>query len=215
MHSLVTIPAIRSYGSLYREWPFMRVIFTCAAVICWVLVAAVPAAAHVELTAASPGQDETVMVPVAEVRLEFSGALTLGGDHAVGVFGPGEQRFDDGQIVEVSDRAISTAVGALPEPGLYTVRWLVIGADGHAIEGSYTFTYSGPVASPSPTAAQPTPSPSAEPTPSASEPAPEPSPVTAQPSASEGSSLLLPIAGFLAGGALVAVVLARRRRDQG
>lgn len=184
---------------------------TVAVTVVALLALAGPATAHVELGSASPAENETVTTPLTEVRLEFTGPLTPGGDHAVGVFGPGDVRVDDGQTTETSERAITTGVGALPEAGPYTVQWLVIGADGHVIEGIYTFAYEGPVASPSPS---PEPSPAASVEPS-EEPQPQPSSsATAQPTSDEDGAggtvpLALGLMGVAAAGA--AVVVLRRR----
>lgn len=190
-----------------------RLAFITVAAAGWLLALPGPAAAHVELVAASPAEDETVSAPLSEVRLEFTGALKPGGDHAIGVFGPDEQRFDGGQIVEVSDRVVTTTAAPLPQPGPYTVRWLVIGEDGHAIEGSYTFTYAGPVPVPS-ASGEPSASEPSEPS-QPSEPAPEPSPISAQPASDDegGGTPVLPVAAAVGVVAVGAGVLAWRRRN--
>lgn len=185
----------------------LRIVLVAVAVVASLAVAG-PVAAHVGLAAASPAENETVTTPLAEVRLEFSGPLTAGGDHAIGVFGPGETRVDDGQTVEVSDRVVSTPVGAPTEAGAYSVRWLVIGADGHTIEGTYSFTYAGPVPSPSAEPSSPEP---AEPTATPVEPVP--SPLTAQPTSSGGGGfplLAVVLIGGVAAGAIAVVALRRR-----
>lgn len=134
-----------------------RVLLVVPGVLALLMLLAGPAAAHVELSAASPEEGETVTEALSEVRLEFSGPLQAGGDHAVGLFDPAGERVDDGGTVEVSDRVLTVEVGPLEDAGEYTVQHLVIAADGHPYEGSYTFTYDGPLAEPATPDPDPTP----------------------------------------------------------
>jgi copper resistance protein C len=112
------------------------------------LLVAGPAFAHVELRSATPAQGVTVTETLSEVRLEFTGELQAGGDHAVGLFDPSGERVDVGGPVEASDRVLTAAVGPLERSGEYTVRWMIIAADGHTQEDAYTFTFDGPLAAP-------------------------------------------------------------------
>lgn len=115
------------------------VLAVIAAALVW---SAGPAWAHVELVATTPASGATVPAPPDGVSLEFSGPLSPGADHAIGVFDPGGNRVDDGATVEETDRVIVTGVGAT-EPGTYSVRWLIIAGDGDTQEGEYTFTVEG------------------------------------------------------------------------
>lgn len=110
-----------------------------------VVLPAAPALAHISLAEAEPAEGATVADMPAAVALTFDGALAAGGDHAVGLFAPDGVQVHDGQTIELTDRSVQVGVGELPDVGAYTVRWLVVGADGHTIEGDYTFTYDGPV----------------------------------------------------------------------
>lgn len=184
----------------------------------WLLALTGPAAAHVGLAAAAPAENETVTSAPTEVRLEFSGPLEAGGEHAIGVFGPGEQRVDGGAVTELSDRAVSTTIGDPPEPGAYTVRWLVVGADGHPIEGTYAFTYAAAVVvpSPPPTTAAPSPEPAPSPSPSVTaSPEPEPSPQMTEPAATEGGVTPAPLAAAVAAVAVVGLGAVYLRRRNG
>ncbi len=188
-----------------------------------------PALAHVALRASTPAAGATVTEPPAAVELQFDGPLLAGGDHAVGLFDPAGGRVDDDRTVEVSDRAVRVGVGALTAAGTYTVRWLVVSGDGDPIEGTYSFTYDGPVAAtqapvvptPEPAAsggaseraadAAGSASPGAE---GAASPSPEadPSEVTAEPMAArDGLGPVLPAAVGLLAVLGVAAVLLRRR----
>ncbi len=193
-----------------------------ATVLAGLLALAGPAAAHTELAAAEPAADATVTAPPARVRLDFTGPLLADGDHAVGLFGPDGARVDDGTAVLVGDRSVEVGVAPLAVAGPHTVRYLVLAADGHALEGEYAFTYTGPVAFPSPSpSASPSPSPSlspaAAPEPSAASTAAPPSPAdvaAATPPGARGPgggptvALVLPLA--LAAAALGIVALRRR-----
>ncbi|CAN5504009.1 hypothetical protein BH23ACT7_BH23ACT7_09330 [soil metagenome] len=110
------------------------------------LVPAGPARAHVELELAAPAPGEVVTEAFARVTLTFSGALLEGGEHAVGLFGPDERELDDLSTVTESDRVLSTGVASPPAEGTYTMRWRIFAADGDQQDGSYSFTYAGPVA---------------------------------------------------------------------
>lgn len=179
------------------------------------LLPAAPAAAHVELSAATPGEGATVTEPVTGVTLEFSGALDPAGDHAVGLFAPDGTRVDRDATVAVSERAVTVEVGELPEAGDYTVRYLVVAADGHALEGEYGFTYAGPVAAPAPAPAG-----TAEPTDEAPSPAqagpgsPQPTPGESPAAGGEGGAgAALPIVAALGILAVGAGLLAWRHRN--
>jgi len=189
-------------------------------VLAGLLVLGGPAGAHTELSAAEPEADSTVTAPPARVRLDFSGPLQADGDHALGLFGPDGARVDDGTAVLVGDRSVEVGVAPLAGAGVHTVRYLVVAGDGHALEGEYTFTYAGPVASPSPP-------PSTSPSPSAArtaEPAPPVGPTTAPPSpaaaaaptpAGEWGPARIPAAAValpVIGVAAAALALAARRR---
>lgn len=91
--------------------------------------------AHNALTGSVPGDGQTVSAPPA-VRLEFNGAVSLlrlsliGADGEVDIgFAP---RADAAALHEV-------ALPALAE-GRYVVDWTVLGADGHRISKSFSFT---------------------------------------------------------------------------
>ncbi len=198
------------------------------------LVPAGPARAHVELEQAAPAPGEVVTEAFARVTLTFSGALLEGGEHAVGLFGPDERELDDLSTVTESDRVLSTGVASLPAEGTYTVRWRIFAADGDQQDGSYSFTYAGPVAaeteSAAPTVTEPLTEPTgtaAEPTPTAAEPSPTPTEPTAastvstptgeatpQPveSSSDGPGIALAAIAGLAVVAVAGALLARRRR---
>ena len=100
----------------------------------------VPSAhAHSELVLALPAPGERLEVPPAEIRLTFS--EVVGEETAVLLFGEGFQQIG-GLVTEVEPRNPRQVFVPLPEgleAGVYTVQWTAVSADGHQIEGSYSF----------------------------------------------------------------------------
>ncbi len=120
----------------------------------WVVVPAAPAAAHTELKSTAPAAKSTVSKPVTEVTLTFTGLVKKPGT-TVAVSGPDQTSYSAGDA-EVLDRTITQKVDPLAV-GLITVAWRTVAADGHPMQGSFTFT--NRAAPPTPSAV---PSPSAE-----------------------------------------------------
>lgn len=96
------------------------------------------ALAHTSLTGASPGQGEVLEVPPEQLHLMFSGTVEPSLS-TVEVTGP------DGQPVAAEIQPASDGgnmlMAVLPEldNGTYEVAYRVVSADGHPVEGSYTF----------------------------------------------------------------------------
>lgn len=200
------------------------------------LVPAAPAFAHARLISSDPpvngvldAAPDTVLLTFSEpVETEF-GQLQ--------VAGPNGQRLDEAPP-SADGPEVRVPIGAPTTPGIYTVAYRVISADGHPIEGSFTFELTEaavaaaappePTPTPEPTAtaepeptqeeteAEPTEEPSDEPTPAttAEETTPEPTEVADEDAGEEsGGAPLVPIAVVAllvlgVGGALLA-----RRRD--
>ncbi|MFG1922569.1 copper resistance protein CopC [Cryptosporangium sp. NPDC048952] len=166
------------------------------------MLGAQPAKAHSNLAGSSPKADSTVTAAPKQVTLTF-GEVIRGNFSTVVVTGPDGVRYGDGKASAV-DKTLSQPVKPLVA-GKYTVAWRVVSADGHPIQGVFTFTADLPAApSPSPT----------EPAPNVSEPAPSQSPAAATEPTDDGSS---PLPWVIAGVAAVlalagATLLARRRR---
>ncbi|SDG74484.1 copper resistance CopC family protein [Klenkia brasiliensis] len=174
------------------------------------LLGAGSAAAHSGLSSTAPAEGATVTDPLAAVVLTFSG--TVRGPDVV-VTGP-----DGAPVGTAAATADGSAVTAPVTPtatGAHTVTWAVTSADGHRLEGSYVFTYAGPVPTtqaPTTTRAPVTPSvaPSAAPSPA------EPSEAAAT-APEDGPNLLVRVVPVLLGLAVVGAVvwLVRRRQASG
>lgn len=92
--------------------------------------------AHTGLEKAAPGEGETVKDDVRNIDLIFDTNIESSSTFDV--------RDQTGKVIKPSDIRVKgkTLSGILEEPlppGEYTVHWRIIGADGHPVEGSYSF----------------------------------------------------------------------------
>jgi copper transport protein len=134
---------------------------------------AFPAHPHVGVQGTAPAAGDTLDAGPAELRIRFTGrveaaltVLTLGRD--------GTHLAAGGRMVEGSEGREYLLVLAAPlEPGTYTVQWRTAGADGHPLQGSWSFVVRGPASdSAAALPADPSPGPAAPP-PAAPEAAPD------------------------------------------
>ncbi|MCM3630146.1 copper resistance protein CopC [Paenibacillus glycanilyticus] len=113
------------------------------------------ASAHSKVSESTPAKDETLTASPAEISLTFNTGIEKLSQFKL--------LDESGEQIPTGDISVknSTMNGAVTEPlknGVYTVKWTIIGADGHAVDGEYAFTVKAaeesPVesASPSPTA---------------------------------------------------------------
>ncbi|MFE9655818.1 copper resistance protein CopC [Micromonospora sp. NPDC006431] len=172
------------------------------------LAPATPAAAHNSLQAANPAQDARLSTPPTQITLKFLQKLDPA--FTTIVLSDASQRK-----VPTSEPAVTAATGrvTISQPlstGTYTVAYRVVSADGHPVQGSYSFTVAAPAAS--------TAAPTASAAPGVAAPAAAASPAAASPAASsrrsDGSGPILLVAGGVTVAVVVAgvVVLRRRRR---
>jgi copper resistance protein C len=113
-----------------------------------VLLPAAPASAHDRLTGSNPAANSTVTSAIDAVTLTFSVPVKQQST-TVAVTGPDAVNKANGPARSV-DKNVLQAVGPLPT-GVITVAWRTVSADGHAIEGRFTFTNAAaPPVAPSP-----------------------------------------------------------------
>ncbi len=126
---------------------FWRILLAGALVA---LLVPAAASAHVNLVKSKPVTQSRVDQPPTEVRLTFNGPVTISAN-AIRVLAPdgtlvsGPARTEDGRHVVVAP------VSGLVDGKGYTVRWRVVGEDGHSPAGVFTFGVG--VAAPEPTGA--------------------------------------------------------------
>ena len=103
--------------------------------------------AHAELVGAEPAPGTVVADSPQEIRLTFSEPVAAGS--RVALFTPDFQGIA-GVESRVEAQAPEQVVAAVPdlEPGVYTVQWTAVSADGHEISGSYAFSVGVPFVEP-------------------------------------------------------------------
>lgn len=178
------------------------------------------AMAHSKLEIAVPAQDATVTTSPQLIDLTFNTKVEKLSNFKL-LNAAGEQIATDKAIVDGTKMS-----GAITEPltnGIYTVKWTIIGADGHSVEGDYSFSVEAPAptvtpstepdASPNPTQTT-DPSESADPsvTPNPLESTSPPTPnVNADTDKTSTNYMAAIIIGVIIIGA-AAVLLSRRRK---
>lgn len=122
-----------------------RILLICLAAL-WLLPSV--AFAHSKLENAVPGQDATITVSPERIELTFNTKIENLSNFKI-VNAAGEEL--EKEKVEVEGMTMSGAVPAPLPNGIYTVKWAIIGADGHSVEGDYSFTVEAPAATETPT----------------------------------------------------------------
>jgi len=122
----------------------MRKFVSLLLVSCLSVLAIPSSSAHVTIIASFPVQFANVNPIPTEVWIEFSGELqTLDGEAVNSL----EVVDSTGIAVNyedpiISGGRISTKISGQSAPGVFTVKYRVVGDDGHVIEGDYTFNAS-------------------------------------------------------------------------
>lgn len=111
--------------------------------LCIILMLVLPAQAfaHSKLTVSSPEKDAVVDLSPALIMMEFNTDIASLSTFVL--------ENDQGETVPVEQinvegpRLTGVPVNVL-DNGLYNVKWTIIGADGHTVEGTYAFTVNAP-----------------------------------------------------------------------
>jgi copper transport protein len=120
------------------------------AVFATALVVPGSALAHVTLVSSEPVTQSRVDTPPTEVRLRFNGPVTIT-SNAVRVLAPDGRVLSGAPRTEDSGYVVVAPVSGIVTGQGYTVRWRVIGSDGHSPAGVFTFGVG--IAAPPPTEA--------------------------------------------------------------
>lgn len=106
------------------------------------LLGAAPAQAHNSLVSTSPAEGETITEDPGTVSLTLTGEPQGGDGVTTSIIEvtAGDGHASSSGEVTVDGATISTDV-SLEHEDDYTVEWRTVSADGHPIEGSYSFTY--------------------------------------------------------------------------
>lgn len=128
----------------------MRRALAVLAVFAAALVAPGSAFAHVTLVSSEPVTQSRVDTPPSEIRLRFNGPVTIT-SNAVRVLAPDGTVLSGTPRTEDRGYVVVAPVSGLVDGQGYTVRWRVIGSDGHSPAGVFTFGVG--IAAPPPTEA--------------------------------------------------------------
>jgi copper transport protein len=112
------------------------------------LIVPAAASAHVTLVGSEPVTQSRVDVPPTEVRLTFNGPVTIS-PNAIRVLAPDGTLVSGPARTEGGGHVVVAPVSGLVDGRGYTVRWRVIGSDGHSPAGVFTFGVG--IAAPAPT----------------------------------------------------------------
>lgn len=104
------------------------------------LLAAAPAWAHARLTAAVPAADSTGISP-KEITLTFNEAIKLVDCKLTGADGKDVAGVG---VPKAEGKALKIPVTATLPGGKYTVNYRIAGDDGHAMNGTMSFTVANP-----------------------------------------------------------------------
>lgn len=102
------------------------------------LVLPASAFGHAVLTGASPATQSRLLEAPTEVALEFNQAVTVSA-RSIEVIGADGSVVSGEARAEEDGRLVVASVSGLARGSSYTVRWHVVGRDGHSPAGVYTF----------------------------------------------------------------------------
>ena len=120
----------------------MKKLVSSMSALALAVIIATPALGHTHLTETNPADGATVTKAITELTLNFDGEVGEGSFI--------ELTSSSGEEIDVPTIEIDemNMVATLAEPlanNTYTVDWSIISADGHPLQGSYTFTVDAPV----------------------------------------------------------------------
>ena len=120
----------------------MKSIFTVTAAVLLAMSISTSAFAHSHIGGSNPADGDVVTEPLKEIVLEFDGKIEQGSFIDV--------KTTEGKVIKLQDIIIGdgTLTGTVAEPlpnDEYQVNWSIISADGHPLEGEFSFTVNAPV----------------------------------------------------------------------
>ncbi|MDN4643886.1 copper resistance CopC family protein [Arthrobacter sp. PsM3] len=173
---------------------------------------AVPAQAHDSLASTSPADGQTLTANPGKVTITLTKPPTTGiaGANIIKVTAPDGHTASSGDIT-VDGATISTAAD-IDHPGKHTVDWRAVSADGHPIEGTFSFTYAPAETGTTAPSALATPA-TGTPEPAGPGAAAQPAEPAAQKAAADMTGWLIAAGALIIGlaGALVYVMTSRKK----
>lgn len=95
--------------------------------------------AHTGLTSSSPADGDHITEDIHEIALEFNSKIET--TSTVKVFDDNKEEIIVSNT-EVDDNVMTAGFMSPLDKGTYKVEWKIIGADGHPIQGNYSFVVS-------------------------------------------------------------------------
>ncbi len=133
----VTTPRMRAGGGFSRRRPHI-LRWLAPLLVAVGLLAAPAASAHPYLVAATPQGGTVASKTPSSIQLAFTEGLVIKGC-SITVTGQSGKKAKVGRITAaLGGDAMSAPVSGLSE-GIYTVKWVAYGSDGHTVEGSFEF----------------------------------------------------------------------------
>ena len=118
---------------------------TTASATMLALTVSTTAFAHSHLGGSTPADGDIVTAPLEEIVLNFDGKIEQGSyfdlQNATGT------SMDVEEFIIGDGKLTGTFTEALPNDE-YTVNWSIISADGHPLEGTFSFTMNAPIPEP-------------------------------------------------------------------
>ncbi|KGR75635.1 copper resistance CopC family protein [Ureibacillus sinduriensis] len=107
----------------------------------FVFATATNAFAHTHLGSSTPEEGQVVTEQLSEITLNFEGKIEQSSSFELSTM--------EGQSISIEEITINEGImtGTVANPlenGEYQVEWSIIGADGHLMEGEYSFTVNVP-----------------------------------------------------------------------
>ncbi|WP_197280050.1 copper resistance protein CopC [Bacillus sp. FJAT-27251] len=119
----------------------MKRVFTAVAAFLLAIAFSASVSAHSHLQGSTPADGDAVTEPLTEIVLEFDGQIEQGS--FIEVTTAGGQKFEPEQLI-IGE---GTLTGTFAQPlanDEYQVNWSIISADGHPLEGEFSFTVNAP-----------------------------------------------------------------------
>lgn len=103
---------------------------------------AAPAGAHAALVATTPGDGAVLDAAPAEILIQFNEEISVQSD-GVRVLGSDRERVDAGQARAAANMVVVPLRDDVGDGG-YVVAWRIVSADGHPVNGAFTFSVGAP-----------------------------------------------------------------------
>jgi methionine-rich copper-binding protein CopC len=130
---------VRRAGNPTKRRTLPRVLTTMVFATMAVLGMTTPASAHDVLMSTDPVQNASLETGPAKITLTFNAPVQGGDINQIAVTGPNGTQWAEGNV-DITGNVITAPVRPLGPAGTYTVGYRILSADGHPVEGEYTFT---------------------------------------------------------------------------